>query len=369
MKVLFLSGREITYQRNQVIYRAFKRLGLDVITWAQDPLFTSQRISILRRSILQTLWAAPRVTQREQFDFIFIGFYGQLLAWWLGRVAQSPILFDAFISTFNTMCFDRHVFAPNSLGGRFTYWLDQKSCNLANKILLDTPEHACYFAEVLQIPSSKIEVIPVGCNEDIFYPKGRRVEEQSKKCIVLFYSTYQPLHGADIVVRAAEILERRSKDFVFRLVGDGPTHKKVRAYAEYKSLSNVTFVPPLPLPNLVHEIEKSDICLGGHFGRSPKADLVVPGKIYQILAMGKPLIAADTPPNRRILTNYQHALLCPVDDPLSLADSIETLWKDRDLRCEIARSGYTRYYECCSENVITNKVKTIVNRLLKSNND
>ncbi len=364
MKVLFLSGREIAYQRNQVIYRALKRLGFNVITWDMDPSFTSQRVSIIKRSILQTLWAAPRVTQREQFDFIFIGFYGQLLAWWLGKVTQSPILFDAFISTFNTMCFDRRVFAPHSPGGRFAYWLDQKSCTLANKILLDTPEHACYFAEVLQIPISKIEVLPVGCNEDLFYPKYRKIEEKSKKCVVLFYSTYQPLHGADIVVRAAEILERRSKDFIFRLIGNGPFYKKVRAYAEERLLSNVIFVPPLSLPNLVHEIEKSDICLGGHFARSPKADLVVPGKIYQILAMRKPLIAADTPPNRRILINYQHAVLCPVEDPLSLADAIQTLWRNEKLRQEIACSGYKRYHECCSENVITNEMKNILDRLL-----
>ncbi len=77
-------------------------------------------------------------------------------------------------------------------------------------------------------------------------------------------------------------------DIEFRLIGQGPEYHRVRALADQLKLDNVQFLPPIPLEDLADEISQADICLGGHFGPSQKAGRVIPGKIYQILAMARP---------------------------------------------------------------------------------
>jgi len=78
----------------------------------------------------------------------------------------------------------------------------------------------------------------------------------------------------------------------FRLIGSGQTFKETKKLSKQLGLRNIEFLPPIPIEELPYEISAADICLGGHFGLTEKAARVVPGKIYQILAMEKPIIAA-----------------------------------------------------------------------------
>jgi glycosyltransferase involved in cell wall biosynthesis len=130
------------------------------------------------------------------------------------------------------------------------------------------------------------------------------------------------------------------------------------------NLSNLELLPPVPLQALPDEIAAAEICLGGHFGISAKAGRVVAGKVYQILAMRRPLIATTTLANLALLCQAKNAWLCPPNDPQSLAASILKLSQDQDLRSHLAENGYRLYEEQCSEKVITKKLKVIVEKML-----
>ncbi len=352
MRILFLAGRELSYPRNDVLLRAFERLGtVDVIgnNQVQSPLIGTARIFI--PSVLH-------LVRQNPYDLIFVGFFGHLLMLPLGILSHTPILFDPFVSVYDTLCFDRRIFRERSLLGRVSFWLDRTACRLATRVLLDTQLHANYFAETFKISANKLSVLPVGCNEDIFSPRQTSPSEYTR---VIYYSSYQPLHGVDTVAQAAALLASEPR-IRFRFIGDGQEFKRVTRLAETLRLENTVFVLRVSLADLPAEIAAADICLGGHFGNSDKAKRVIPGKIYQILAMARPLVASDSPANRQLLTDGENALLCPPMDPENLASAIMRLHLDRKLRESIARGGRDLYSKHCSESIITGRLEQIVGK-------
>jgi glycosyltransferase involved in cell wall biosynthesis len=181
---------------------------------------------------------------------------------------------------------------------------------------------------------------------------------------VVYYASYLPLHGVDIVVKAAALLQ--DAPIRFRLIGGGLKFDQVKRLAQEFDLQNVEFVPEMPIEELAEEIAAADICLGGHFGATAKAARVIPGKVYQILAMARPLIATTTPANLELLKHGLSAYLCPPNDPEALAQAIYHLSEDKTLSRRLAQSGYELYQERCSEAVVTRLLQDAVAQLVKA---
>ena len=350
INILYIAGREIDYTRNNVLLRALQRLGnVEVIGEIGAG-------SILRRSIRFTLKAFPRLF-RSKYDLIFVGFYGHFLMLSLGLMAKTPILFDVFVSTYDTMSFDRGQFSHTSPRGRLAFWLDRTACRLADHILLDTQYHVQYFVDTFGLSPTKFNTLPVGCNENLFHPQP--VTVKSGITHILYYSSYLPLHGVETIIKAAALL--KTKAIHFKLIGAGQEYDNVYKLAQTLNLTNVIFTAPIPLTRLPEEIAQADICLGGHFGTSDKAQRVIPGKIYQILAMGRPLIAANTPANQELLSHAETAYLCPPDNAESLASAILTLHQNTSLRERLGQKGRLLYENQCSEAIITSQLRRIIN--------
>ena len=83
---------------------------------------------------------------------------------------------------------------------------------------------------------------------------------------------------------------------------------------------------------------QADVALG-IFGETDKAARVVPNKVVQAAAMGRPIITADTPAIRRYFTNHQHIMLVPAGDPESLANAVLTLRDNLDICARIGRGA------------------------------
>jgi glycosyltransferase involved in cell wall biosynthesis len=352
MKILFIAGRELSYQRNDVLLRAFSK------EHQVTPIGTLQKPqSLVSSSILLCLKAMPKIIF-EKYDLVYVGFYGYLILLLLRLIYSKPILFDAFTSNYDTLVNDRKTIRSNSILSHLAYWLDWISCHVASHILLDTHKHIDYFVKSYHLSANKLSAIPVGCNEAIFYKQPFSTRNQ--QTTVLYYSSYLPLHGVDIVVEAASLL--RDENIIFRLIGDGLTKKQVIQRASELNLQNVVFLPNTDLKNLASEIAHADICLGGHFGSSEKAKRVIPGKIYQILAVGRPLIATNTPANLELLTPGYDSLLCAPGDAKGLARLISQLHHNPELRETLANRGGQLFHERCSET----SIQAILDPILKA---
>jgi len=154
---------------------------------------------------------------------------------------------------------------------------------------------------------------------------------------VLFFGSFLPLHGADIIIEAANIVAGQDPSVRFRLVGSGQTLPEIKAVAS--GLKNVDFSDWLPQDELPRAIEAADICLG-IFGRTEKAQRVVPHKIFQSMGMRKPVISARTPAVEEFFAHRKNIYLCDEPLPQALAKAILELKNDAALRDKIAANSH-----------------------------
>ncbi len=342
LRVLFTCGREPAYPRNRTLLQALEG-SFATRTVASAARGYPRRLASLYPRYLGQPWRA--------LDAAWVGFLGQPLVPAVRALTRAPLLFDAFISLYDTLCFDRKRFAPASLGGRLAYALDAWSCRLADAVILDTAAHARYFCQTFRLDPAKVKVLYAGCDETLFSPLPVREEPG----LVLYYGSFLPLHGIETILRAANLL-RDQPAFRLRILGEGPQSAIARRLAQELRLENVEFAPSVPLESLPAEIARASLCLGGHFSAIPKAGRVIAAKSFQCLAMAKATVLGDNPANAELFRHAESAWFCPMDDPSALAGSIRLLLADSALRARLGAAGRQVVLERASQSVLGGQV-------------
>jgi glycosyltransferase involved in cell wall biosynthesis len=351
-RVLFLSGREVEYMRNRVLLSALsKHFEVTVLT-PKLPGTTRRLAAGLSRFL----------THHPGYDVCFAGFYGQPIAVALSALQRKPIILDAYISTFDTLCEDRRRFDPNSLVGRLAYWLDLQSCEVASLVLTDTQAQSRYFTEKFGILPEKLRAVYVGCDESLFYPRDNALAHP-RRVEVFYYGAFLPLHGTEIIVRAAALLRDRP-EIHFILGGDGVRRGVIQEMVSKLALDNVELVGWIPVDELPDYISRASICLGGHFSTIPKAARVISTKTFQFLAMRKPTIVADNPATREILVHGKHAWLIPMGDASALATAIKILADDTGTRRNIECGGYELFQKRLTTATIADQLTDLIGEVI-----
>ncbi len=358
LKILYFGtySRGEEYARNLALIQGLRSLGCEVIECHTDLWKEHQEkmkaTSAGFASLLQLLKAYFSLLRKyiqidKNFDYMFVGYIGHFdvfLARLLKVFHKKPIVFDTFYSLYDTLVEDRKIYPKGSLIARLLHSIDRWSVKCADLALLDTKAHIKYFAQEFNVNENKFLAIPLGVDENNFFP--RNVEEQENHFIVLNYSSYIPLHGIDVILHSAKILEEE-KDIKFILIGKGQLYPEMRELAQKLELKNVEFIEWLSHKELVERASKAHILLG-IFGTTQKALRVIPYKVYEALALAKPVITEDSPASRELLKDKKHCLLSPPGDPEALAERIIFLKNNPELRKKIAQEGHKLYLEKCS---------------------
>ncbi|MCK4556911.1 MAG: glycosyltransferase, partial [Candidatus Aminicenantes bacterium] len=272
-------------------------------------------------------------------SFIFLPEFCQKdipLAKFLSLLTSRKIIFDPLAPRYETKITDWKRKPPDSWQARWNFTIDSWAFELSDLILADTRAHKEYYCEKYGLSPDKVEVLPVGYDDELYRPVS--AEKKEDRFTVLFYGSFLPLHGADAVVEAAKIVSKEDASIEFELIGSGQTLPRVRALADELNLSNIRFESWLPQSELPQRIAAADICLG-IFGRTEKAGRVVPHKIYQSMGMKKAIITAQTPAVEEFFSHRENIFLVPEPYPENLAQAVLELKRNKDLKEEIAKKG------------------------------
>ncbi len=205
-------------------------------------------------------------------------------------------------------------------------------------MLADTPAHAAFYADLSGVARDRIGVVWVGADDVVFRPRPE-IEPACNR--VLFYGTFINLHGLEVIVHAAKLLE--DDDVEIRIVGTGQEAERVDALIDDLQPRNVRRIESMPLERLAAEIAAATVCLG-IFGSSAKAGRVVANKVFECVAVGRPVITADTEGVRAFFGPDEIALV-PAGDPDALAGEIRRLLADPQRRENMARAAHARYVD------------------------
>ena len=132
----------------------------------------------------------------------------------------------------------------------------------------------------------------------LFFPNGVDQEfvgfssEKGDRSIgyktVLYAGNIGSGQGLESVVPS--LAKKLGKDFRFVIVGDGGTSGKLKEAIESEEINNVELVPPVSRKELLDYYRKTDI-LFLHLNDLPAFRRVLPSKIFEYVALGKPIVA------------------------------------------------------------------------------
>jgi glycosyltransferase involved in cell wall biosynthesis len=306
LKILYISTYIRNYTRTETLLTLFAKSGLQVKTVLTGGCWLKYILAL--RGLLR---------YQSEYDLIFVGFRGHEILPILRVITRKPIVFDAFVSVYDTLCFDRRLFKPSSLIGKFLRWYDKYLCKISQVTLVDTKAHKDYFEK--EFKADNVDYIYLDCNKSIFCPLA--IKQNKPHFVVFWYGSANPLQGVDVILRAAKLLERETVRF--RLIG--AVRKKYGRLLRELNMSNVEMMDFVPYEQLPLEINRADICLGGHFSDRAKGRRTISGKTFQFLACEKPTIIGDNCANRELFKSGGLIQYVKMFDPEDLAEKIMKL--------------------------------------------
>jgi glycosyltransferase involved in cell wall biosynthesis len=360
-KVVAAGTFDREFGRNRRLIAMLERSGHEVAI-CQTDVFGPTRYDVLdqRKSILiakglvaypRLVWRFLRIPRADVVLVLYPGWFDAIVLGLVSRVRRVPVVFDIYISLFDTIVVDRKIASESSIVGRLSRVIDWLSIRSANRVLADTPDNADLYARLGGIPRDRIGVVWVGAEDGAFGPRPE-IDPDPKR--VLFYGTFIKLHGVDVIVRAAKLLE--ADGIEFRIIGTGQELDDIRRLVARLDASNVEMVGRIPLRDLAGEIASATVCCG-IFGTSDKARRVVPNKVFECIRVGRAVVTGDTPAMRRAFSEEEVAMV-PPGDPEALAREIRALLSDPVRREAMAEAAHRHYLAEYTEESLTQLLET-----------
>jgi glycosyltransferase involved in cell wall biosynthesis len=350
VRVLYFGTYERRYPRNAQVISCLRRAGVEVVerhmpVWENREHKWTAGLGVVPKLVL----AQARLLRRPtgQADAVIVGYPGHFDLPAARRVARGrPVIFNPLVSLVDTIVGDRGRFRPGSLPARVLATIDRRALRAADLVVADTQANADFLAELAGLPEQRFAVCFVGAEEDVFKP-GWAPDEPAT---AVFVGKLIPLHGLETILGAA----RFAPELRFRVIGSGQLEHLLASRPP-----NVEWVDWVEYELLPRELHRAG-CALGIFGTSDKARRVIPNKAFQALACGVPLVTADTPAARELLTDGESALLVPPGDPEALADALQRLSSQPELAQRLAEGGHAAYRDQASEEILGTRWRAVI---------
>jgi glycosyltransferase involved in cell wall biosynthesis len=329
VEIVFFGGYDPAYPRNAILRKGLEKLGVQVRHCRAE----GRRRAVFRYPLMLARFLTSGAGTRASLFVPDFCHKDVPLAWLLSRLPRRRLFFDPLVSRYETRVLDRADVEGGSAQARHNWNIDRITMRMSDIVLSDTDAHRDFYIKEFNIDRRKVRTLYLGYDDTVF---GRVPDRERDGFFrVLFYGSFLPLHGTDVIAEAVRMLDDR---FRFRIVGTGQTEEEFRRRADGIGGDRLELsgnVPERELPRLISE---ADAVLGV-FGTTIKAGMVIPNKVYQALACGRPVVTADTPAVREIFTPGEHLVCVRPGDAAMLAGALKNLRDERRLAASIAEEG------------------------------
>jgi len=195
------------------------------------------------------------------------------------------------------------------------------------------------------VPAEKITIVPNGVHVDRFQPLEKSHTLAKKlgvdgKTIIGFIGSFVQYEGLEYIVDAVEILVNKGKkDIVALMVGDGAVSTEVQQRVKDKGLDEFfIFTGRIPHEEVEGYYSLVDIAPLPRKGL-PVCEMVSPLKPFEAMAMGKVVLASNVAALAEIVQDGYNGMLFEKDNVQDLADKIELLANDAELREKLGKQA------------------------------
>jgi glycosyltransferase involved in cell wall biosynthesis len=262
----------------------------------------------------------------------------------------------------------------NAIAGfGFTFTSDTRKARLVRPIMRALLRHVLGHARaavLVQNPDDRAAVESLGVSaERIFVIPGSGVEtdtltplpEPAGPVTAGFVGRLLDDKGLRTLVSAHAILARRDRPIRLLIAGDpDPANpvsippQEIAAWSRRPGIMLLGHVPD------IREVWKA-----AHIAVLPSRREGLPKSLLEAAACGRPIVATDVPGCREITRADVNALLVPPDDDEALANAIDRLAQDADLRARFGAAGRRLVESEFSAAIIGQAVVALYDRLLQ----
>ncbi len=251
----------------------------------------------------------------------------EVFAVWIAKLTESKIFLDIhdivpefYVSKFNV--------SKKSLIFKLLCFVEKISIKFSDHVIISN--HLWEKTLINRsVDKNKITVILNYPDTHIFYRKPKTRE--NNKFMILYPGTINKHQGIDIAIKALYIIRDKIPSAEFHIYGNGPEMQSIKMLIRELELINRVFIKEaVPVTQITEIMANTDL------GIVPKRDGLFGGeafstKILEFMAVGVPLIVADTKIDRYYF-NENLVLFFRSGDEEDLARKIITLYEDRKLQ-------------------------------------
>lgn len=215
------------------------------------------------------------------------------------------------------------------------------------------------------IPSNKIKVVDNWANPNLIFPLPREnnvfIKQHSleNKFVVMYSGNIGLSQDLENIILVAQAL-RKYKDILFVFIGEGASKEKIMAMAESFHLNNLKFLTYQEKENLVFSLNAAHIHLIPL--KKGMKGIIVPSKVYGIMASGRPFIAAVDEGSEidRMAKEFQCGLVVKPSDPEALKKAVLWAFNNREIIETMGVKGRKALENHYSRKICTAKFKKII---------
>jgi glycosyltransferase involved in cell wall biosynthesis len=194
------------------------------------------------------------------------------------------------------------------------------------------------------VPPARISIVSNGVDREHFAPREPSAELEARfgrdgSFLCSYVGTVGMASGLEVVLRAADKLQAQGRtDIHFLIVGDGAALEGLRRSAAERHLRCVSFTGRVPRGQVPDYLALSDACLV-HLRKQKLFETVMPSKIFESLAMGRPVILGVRGFAAEFLRQSGGGICIEPEDADALLQAIERLRADPALARSMAETG------------------------------
>ncbi|MEM5866904.1 MAG: glycosyltransferase family 4 protein [Candidatus Aenigmatarchaeota archaeon] len=209
----------------------------------------------------------------------------------------------------------------------------------------------------LGMPKSRIRIIPNGIDTSKFKPGNNERSENT----LLYVGRIEEYKGLHILLRALEHVSSPVKLLIIGpLVGEPSYHRKVFDLIDKitkKTSHEVSYLGPKKPHEILKYYQTASIVV------VPSLSESFGNVVLEALACETPVIASNIGAIPEIINNYESGILVPSGDHTELAEAIQFLLNDEDVRRKMGREGRRQTIERFSFESVVKKILDVYNEL------
>ncbi len=272
--------------------------------------------------------------------------FAVLAGWWLARRYKAKFIFEVR-DLWPQTAVDMGVMKKNSLPAKLLYAWEKFMYHKAEKIIVLLPYAKDYVAS-RGISPEKVFWLPNGVNLERFdHPvplePGSEIakvfEQYRDKFKVVYTGAHGVPNGLDVVVEAVKLIQEKSENIHFILIGEGTEKSRLKEKTQSLGLTNISFCEPIPKQTIPSALLAADCLMYSIPAFNIYRFGVSLNKSFDYLASGKPVVMAGNPQNN-IVEEANAGIAVEPENPEALAEAIIEIYElPEEKRIELGKNG------------------------------